>query len=123
MVGKLSARQQAQLSVLQSFPPKLDLVHRLIEEMSTMHADDAMVRRLARLLDEMKGAAIGMGLTGIADVAGMMGMLARRGGGLQMKLRGLREGLAGLKINFEGAYRAASTPEETPEHQPPSAAP
>jgi hypothetical protein len=41
-----------------------------------------------------------------------MSMLARRSGGLQMRLRGLREGLVSLKINYEGAVRAASTPVE-----------
>ena len=39
-------------------------------------------------------------------------MVARRGGGHQMKVRALREGLASLKTNFEGAFRTASTPEE-----------
>src|SRR5437867_1476247 len=123
MAAKLSARQQAQLTVLRTFPPKLELVHRLIEELAALHADEAMVRRLTRLLDQMKGDANGMGLTGIAEVAGMMGMLARRSGGLQMKVRGLRDGLVGLKINFEGAYRAASIPEADSEEEPPSAAP
>jgi hypothetical protein len=41
-----------------------------------------------------------------------MGMMARRGGGLQMKVRGLREGLGSLKTNYEGALRAATTPEK-----------
>jgi len=44
-------------------------------------------------------------------------MVARRGGGLQMKIRALREGLASLKINYEGVLRAASTPLEDPEDE------
>jgi hypothetical protein len=43
---------------------------------------------------------------------GVMGMLARRTSGHQMKIRGLREGLGSLKINYEGALRSATTPEE-----------
>jgi hypothetical protein len=42
-----------------------------------------------------------------------MGTMARRGGGLQMKVRGLRELLASLKINYEAAMRSATTPETT----------
>jgi hypothetical protein len=37
--------------------------------------------------------------------------MTRRGGGLQMKVRGLRELFGSLKINYEAAMRAASTPE------------
>ena len=43
--------------------------------------------------------------------AGFMGTMARRGGGLQMKVRGLRELLGSLRTNFDGAVKAASTPE------------
>jgi hypothetical protein len=51
---------------------------------------------------------------------GIMGMLARRRGGHQVKVRGLREGLASLKINFEGALRSAKMGEgEEPEPDPP----
>jgi hypothetical protein len=35
-------------------------------------------------------------------------MMARRRGGHQVIVRGLREGLGSLKINFEGALRSAN---------------
>ena len=37
--------------------------------------------------------------------------MAKRGGGIQMKVRGLREGLGSLRINYDGALRAASRAE------------
>jgi hypothetical protein len=40
-----------------------------------------------------------------------MATMTRRGGGLQMKVRGLRELLGSLKINYEAAMRSATTPE------------
>jgi hypothetical protein len=83
----------------------------VIEEMSTLRADEAVVRGLARLLDEIKGNAAALSLSGLADTAGIMGTMTRRGGGLQMKVRGLRELLGSLKINYEAATRSASTPE------------
>lgn len=111
MAVKLTSRQQAQLGYLQSLPPKFQRIHAVIEEMTTLRADDVVVRGLARLLDEIKGNASGLSLTGIADTAGLMGTMTRRGGGLQMKVRGLRELLGSLKINYEAAMRSATTPE------------
>jgi hypothetical protein len=66
---------------------------------------------MARHLDELKVQAQGMGMHSMAEAAGIMAMLARRGGGVQMRVRGLRDGLANLRINFEGAVRQASIPE------------
>jgi hypothetical protein len=111
MSDKLTPRQQAQLAVLELLPPKMANMHRLIEEVAGLRADESVIRRLCRLLDESKSATNSVGLGALSETMGMMGMMARRGGGLQMKIRGLREGLASLKINFEGALRSAKTAE------------
>ena len=114
MAVKLSSRQQAQLAFLQTLPPKFQRMHAVIEEMAGLRADEVVVRGLARLLDQLKGEAAGLSLTGIADTAGLMATMTRRGGGLQMKVRGLRELLGSLKINYEAAMRSATTPEAEP---------
>lgn len=111
---KLTPRQLAQVAVLETLPPRFEQIHRMVEEMAALRGDEALTRRLARMLDESKAATNALGLTGLAETLGTMGMLARRTGGLQMKVRGLREGLASLKINYEGAWRAATTPEAEP---------
>jgi hypothetical protein len=111
MAVKLTSRQQAQLAYLQTMPPKFQRIHAVIEEMSTLRADESVVRGLARLLDEIKGNASALSLTGMAETAGIMGTMTRRGGGLQMKVRGLRELMGSLKINYEAAIRSATTPE------------
>ncbi len=108
---KLTSRQQVQLHWLEAVPPRLDRAARIIEMMSTHHADDTQLRSLRRQLDEMKAQAAGLGLGALADGFGYMGMLLRRTGGHEVKVRGLRELLAGVRVNFEGAFRAASTPE------------
>jgi hypothetical protein len=115
MTLKLSSRQLAQLAYLQSLPPRFGRIHAVIEEMASLRADDAVVRGLARLLDQIKGEAGALSLTGIADTAGLMSTMTRRGGGLQMKVRGLRELFGSLKINHEAALRMATTPEARPE--------
>jgi hypothetical protein len=111
MAVKLTSRQQAQVAYLGSLPPKFQRIHAVIEEMTALRADEAVVRGLARLLDEIKGNAAALSLTGLADTAGLMATMTRRGGGLQMKVRGLRELLGSLKINYEAALRSATTPE------------
>ncbi len=111
MAVKLTSRQQAQLGYLQTLPPKFQRIHSVIEEMTTMRADDVVVRGLTRLLDEIKGNSAGLSLGALANTAGQMATVARRGGGLQMKVRGLRELLGSLKINYEAAMRSATTPE------------
>jgi hypothetical protein len=109
MAIKLSSRQQAQLAFLETLPPKFHRMHAVIEEMSALRADEAVVRGFARQLDELKANAAALSIPGLADTAGLMATMARRGGGLQMKVRGLRELLGSLKINFEGAMRAATS--------------
>ena len=119
MADKLTSRQQAQIAVLESLQAKFAQMHRLIEEMSMAHADISVVRRLCRLLDEGKGATSGVGLSALTQTMGSMGMLARRTGGETMKIRALREGLASLKINFDGALRTAKTPLPEGQDDPP----
>jgi hypothetical protein len=115
MAQKLSSRQVAQLEYLQTLPQRFQRIHAVIEEMSALRADDVVVRGLIRLLDEIKGKSGGLSLTNLADTAGLMATMARRGGGLQMKVRGLRELFGSLKINYEAALRSATTPEPGPE--------
>jgi hypothetical protein len=105
MAHKLTPQQAAELAVLQTLPPRFELAHRLIEEMAVLRLDEAQVKRLIRLLDEGKVAANSIGQFVLGDTLGMMAMLARRGGDLQMRVRGLREGLASLRINYEGAVK------------------
>lgn len=111
MADKLTPRQKAQLEVLETLPKRFEHIHRLVEEIAGLRADESLIRRLCRTLDEGKAAANAVNLTALSETMGMMGMLARRGGGVQMKVRGLRDGLASLRVNFEGALRSAKTPE------------
>lgn len=115
MAAKLTPRQILQLAFLETLPPKLERMKRVIELLSTNHADEVQVRGLQRLLDELKAQAAQANLTALAENFGYMGGLLRRVGGNHLKVRGLAELLAGARINFEGAYREASTPIVTPD--------
>jgi hypothetical protein len=113
MPPKLTSRQQAQLDFLQQLPPKFQRIRSVIEQMSGPRVDEAITRGLGRLLDEIKGKATALSLSGIAETAGIMGTMLRRGGGLQFKVRGLRDLLGSLKSNYDGALRSATTPESS----------
>ena len=111
MAPKLSSRQIQQIQYLQTLPPKFQRLQAVIEQMATQHADETVVRGFCRTLDEIKATAQQYSLGGLADTAGHMATMGRRGGGLQMKVRGLRELLGSLRLNYEGALKTASTPE------------
>ncbi len=111
MALKLTSKQHQQLSYLETLPPKFQRAIGAIELMSTQKADDSVVRGLCRMLDEVKANSQALGLPGLADAAGIMGTMARRGGGVQMKVRGLRELMGTLRANYDGALKRATTPE------------
>jgi hypothetical protein len=115
MAPKLTARQLSQLAFLQTLPPKFQKAQGVIEQMAAMQADDSVVRGFGRLMDEIKANAQALGLGGLADTAGLMGTMSRRGGGLQVKVRGLRELLGSLRINYDGALKQAGTPDKREE--------
>lgn len=118
---KLSPRQLQRLSYLQTLPVKFQLIGRVMEQMANLQADDAAIRAMCRHLDEIKAGAGQLGLGAVAEAAGHMVTLGRRTGGIQMRVRGMRELLGSMKTNYEGAVRAASIPEQASEaDEPPS---
>jgi hypothetical protein len=118
MASKLSSRQQAQLAYLEILPQKLQRIYSVVEQMASPRVDEALLRGLGRLLDDIKGNAASLSLGGLADTAGRMGMLVRSGAGMAMKVRGLRELQGSLKINYDAALRSATTPGGLGEDEP-----
>ena len=112
---KLSARQQAQLAWLQGLMGRLNKIQSTIEQMANGQADEVTVRSLGRNLNEIKAGASQLSMPTLANTAGLMGTMAQRGGGAQMKIRGLRELYASLKINYDAALKSATTEERAVE--------
>ena len=115
MAVKLTSRQQQQLAYLQGLPMKFAVIARVLDQMAALQADDAQIRGMCRQVDEIKSGCGQLSLGSMADTAGHMVTLARRTGSQQMRVRGLRELMGSLKINYDGAVRAASTPERAPD--------
>jgi hypothetical protein len=123
MATKLSSRQQAQLAYLQLLPQKLQRIYSVVEQMAGPRVDEALGRGLGRLLDDIKGNAASLSMAGLSETAGRMGMLVRSGGGMPLKVRGLRELQGNLKINYDRALRSATTPEGLEGEEPSGSSP
>jgi hypothetical protein len=112
MALKLSSRQQAQVAFLERIAPKIPRIYSLVEQLAAPKVDETVLRALGRILEEIKGNAAGLSLGPLAETASRMVMLIRSGGGMAVKVRGLRELHGSLKTNYDAALRSASTPEE-----------
>ena len=123
MAPKLSSRQQAQLAYLQLLPQKLQRIYSVVEQLASPRVDEALMRGLGRLLDDIKGNAASLSMAGLAETAGRMGMLVRGGGQMPQKVRGLRELQGSLKTNYDKALRSATTPEPLGEEEPSESGP
>jgi HPt (histidine-containing phosphotransfer) domain-containing protein len=123
MASNLSSRQQAQLAYLELLPQKLQRIYSVVEQLAGPRVDETLMRGLGRLLDDIKGNAASLSLSSLAETAGRMGMLVRGGGGMPMKVRGLRELQGSLKINYDAALRSATTPEGQTDEGPSSGSP
>lgn len=123
MAIKLSSRQQAQLAYLQLLPPKFQRIYSVVEQLALPRVDETLMRALGRLVDDIKGNAASLSLSGLADTAGRMAMVVRGGGGMPTKVRGLRELQGSLKINYDAALRSASTPDAPGEEESSAGAP
>lgn len=111
MALKLSATQQNQITFLNLLPPKFARWHSVIEQMGGGSVDESLVRGMIRTLDEVKSGASQLKLNGLADAASQMASTARRGGGVQVKVRALRDNLASVRTNYDSALKKASIPE------------
>jgi hypothetical protein len=123
MSSKLSSRQQAQLAYLELLPKKFQRIYSVVEQMALPRVDETLARGLGRLLDDIKGNAASLSMSGLSDTAGRMGMLVRGGGGMPQKVRGLREMQSSLKINYDAALRSATTPDGLEGAGPPGTVP
>ncbi len=118
-VPRLSAKQQSQLGFLQILPAKLQRLNGVIEQMAGGKVDESLVRGMIRVLDESKAHASQLGMNGLADACSQMASTARRGGGQQVKVRGLKDNLAYIRTQLEMATKKASIPEAVHEPEAP----
>ncbi|HYU02022.1 MAG TPA: hypothetical protein VEK85_16740 [Gemmatimonadales bacterium] len=124
MVTKLTADQQRRVGDIQQFQKVVEHVAKLVAELNSSRAAkatfiDNICESIARQLSQMRQRALTSGVGTIADVAGAMSVMAGRGGGIDMKIRGLSDGVNSLRMQLDQALKQAMTPEpKQPPGQP-----
>ncbi|MGH7546649.1 MAG: hypothetical protein ACREMM_00575 [Gemmatimonadales bacterium] len=124
MAQKLTAEQAARIEQIEGFLKTVDHVAKLVAELDSNRAAKAkflenICESLARELSQMRQRALTANVGTIADVAGAMSVMAGRGGGINMKIRGLTDGVNSLRLQLEHALKQAMTPEKKePERRP-----
>ncbi len=124
MVTKLTADQQRRVGDIQQFQKVVEHVAKLVAELNSSRAAkatfiDNICESIARQLSQMRQRALTSGVGTFADVAGAMSVMAGRGGGIDMKIRGLSDGVNSLRMQLDQALKQAMTPEpKQPPGQP-----
>jgi hypothetical protein len=109
MEKKLSAGAQGDLEVITQARRKLERLHSLTEQFALAKAgssQDSVASLISRASLELGRSLLQVGLGVLADQANQMGMLARRGGGPQAKLRGMRDYVAQMRPGLDRAEKS-----------------
>lgn len=117
MVPKLTGEQAARIDQIQGFLKTVDHVAKLVAELDSNRAAKSKIienicESLARELSQLRQRALTANVGTMADVAGTMSVMAGRGGGINMKIRGLADGVNSLRLQLDQAMKQAMTPEK-----------
>src|SRR5438132_8245316 len=115
MASKLSAEQQRRVEDILQFQRTVEHVAKLVAELEGNRAAkatfiDNLCETIARELSQMRQRALTANIGTIGDVAGAMSVMAGRGGGIFMKIRGLNDGLSSLRMQLDVTLKQAMTP-------------
>jgi len=122
MAEKLSAEQAQRAEQIQQFIKTAEHVQRLVAELEANRNQaktaDNICHSIARETSQLRHRAVAANVSTIADVAGAMSVLAARSGGLNMKIRGLRDAVNNIQALLGHALKAALRPERKGPQQP-----
>ena len=114
---KLTPNQQRRVEEIEGFLKTVALVKKLVGDLESNRAArpqilEDITARITRELFKMRARAVSANVGTVADVAGSLATLSKRSQGLQMKIRGLKDGVASLEFQLDRALAMAKTPEE-----------
>ncbi len=114
MTQKLSADQIRQMEEIQDYQRVADRVKHLVaaNRAGQTRVIQQLCEKIANETSQMRQRALSSGIGTIADVAGVMSVMAGRGGGILLKIRGLADGVNSLQMQLEVALKHAMTPHE-----------
>ncbi len=131
MAGKkVSPAQAARIEQVNAFLHVANHVKGMVTELDANRAArsqliDNLCGSIARDLTHLRQRALTANIGTIADVAGALAVMAARGGGLNMKIRGLTDGMNNLLIQLDHALKqamAGEDPAKRPSDQGPAPA-
>jgi hypothetical protein len=112
---KLSPEQLHRIEEIQAYQRTTEHLQHLVKELDANRAAGSRVvedlcQRIAHECAQLRQRALQANIGSIADVAGTMSVMAARGGGINMKIRGLADGVGSLVMQLEAALKHAMTP-------------
>ena len=98
MVGKLSIAAQQEMVFFDEARKKVDHLHSLIEQVAAAKANQQQfMGPIQRTATDVQRLFMNAGYGVMADSANQIGMQAKRGGGMNMKVRAFREIVNSIK--------------------------
>src|SRR5690242_789505 len=109
---KLTAEQVRRIEEIEEYRRATDHLKRLVTELDSNRAGHTRTIQqlsdsIAREASEMRQRALTANIGTVADVAGTMSVMAGRGGGINMKIRGLSDAVNNLYIQLDAALKHA----------------
>jgi hypothetical protein len=125
---KLTPEQVRRIEEIQDYQRAVARVHHLVAELDASRAApsrvvDRLCEQIAKETAQLRQRTLTANIGTIADVAGAMSVMAARGGGIQMKIRGLADGVNSLEMQLDQALKHAMAPPPPPPPPPPSPPP
>ncbi|HET7790987.1 MAG TPA: hypothetical protein VFK78_09340 [Gemmatimonadales bacterium] len=123
-VQKLSAGQLRKIDEIQEMLRTVAHVKTLVAELESNRAARAVIienicSAIGREMSQMRQRTLTSPVGTVGDIAGALSVMAGRGGGINLKIRGLNDGVASLTMQLELALKVAMTPQAAKEAEKP----
>lgn len=115
--AKLTADQMRRVEEIEEYQHATNHLKRLVAELEANRAGQTrtiqqLSERIAIAASQMRQRALTANVGTIADIAGTMSVMAGRGGGINMKVRGLGDAVNSIQMQLDIALKHATTPPE-----------
>ncbi|HWZ29099.1 MAG TPA: hypothetical protein VNX15_11080 [Gemmatimonadales bacterium] len=120
---KLSANQQRQIDAILLLQKTASKTRNIVVELdSSRAAKPSVINNLcgmiAREMQQMRQRLLTAPVGTVADICGSLSIMASRSGGINMKIRGLQDGLNSIDMQLDQALKSAMKPEEKTDKHP-----
>ncbi len=127
-VQKLTANQVRKIEAIEGYQKVVTHARALVGELEGNRAAkqsylNNISSMIAREMQQMRQRMLTSPIGTVGDLAGNLAVMAGRSSGLQVKLRGLNDGLNSIDMQLDVALKAAMQPEKEKEEDKPAGTP